>query len=100
MDAIDKSILTALVKNCRSSYNDLARANGISLNAIKKTLTKLNVGGLLTVVFYEGHQEGFEEKQYIYDQLCNLDEKAYHVVSVDMVNQTKKPPSITFITKK
>ncbi|MFX0080089.1 MAG: winged helix-turn-helix transcriptional regulator, partial [Candidatus Hermodarchaeota archaeon] len=47
MDSIDKAILYALGKNCRASYEDLARDHGISANAIKRRVTRLQKSGVI-----------------------------------------------------
>ncbi|MHA2314342.1 MAG: AsnC family transcriptional regulator [Candidatus Hermodarchaeia archaeon] len=47
MDSIDKGILYALRKNCRASYEDLARDHGISANAIKRRVVRLQKVGVI-----------------------------------------------------
>jgi DNA-binding Lrp family transcriptional regulator len=46
-DSIDKGILYALRKNCRASYEDLARDHGISANAIKRRVARLEKSGVI-----------------------------------------------------
>ncbi len=41
MDAIDKGILQDLNSNCRITYEELSRKHGISANAIRKRITRL-----------------------------------------------------------
>ncbi|MDF1538683.1 MAG: AsnC family transcriptional regulator [Candidatus Thorarchaeota archaeon] len=41
MDIIDKGILSDLTDNCRITYEELSRKHGISANAIRKRITRL-----------------------------------------------------------
>ncbi len=47
VDSIDKGILYALRKNCRASYEDLARDHEISANAIKRRVARLQKSGVI-----------------------------------------------------
>ena len=47
MDSIDKGILYALRRNCRASYEDLARDHGLSANAIKRRVALLEKSGVI-----------------------------------------------------
>ncbi|MDF1538574.1 MAG: winged helix-turn-helix transcriptional regulator [Candidatus Thorarchaeota archaeon] len=47
MDSIDKSILMALDRNCRISYEQLSRQLGISANAVRKRITNLLETGVI-----------------------------------------------------
>ena len=48
MDEIDKGILNDLVKNCRISYQELSRKYGISANAIRRRVLKLEEDGVIS----------------------------------------------------
>ena len=47
MDFIDKQILLALLANCRITYQELANEHGLSSNAIKKRIEKLENSGVI-----------------------------------------------------
>jgi DNA-binding Lrp family transcriptional regulator len=47
VDAIDRGILFALTNNCRASFENLARENDISANAIKRRVSKLKQLGVI-----------------------------------------------------
>lgn len=47
MDFIDKRILLSLLANCRVTYQELANEHGISSNAIKKRINKLESSGII-----------------------------------------------------
>ena len=63
-------------------------------------LAALRPGGILTVVMYDGHDEGREEKQRVMKWAEALDPKLYHAVYVNMLNQRNHPPEILWVTKK
>ncbi|MFX1263222.1 MAG: winged helix-turn-helix transcriptional regulator [Promethearchaeota archaeon] len=47
MDLIDKGILGDLLDNCRITYEELSRKHGISANAVKKRVQKLEESGVI-----------------------------------------------------
>ena len=63
-------------------------------------LRALRTGGILTVVMYDGHDEGREEKQRVMEWAEALDPKQYHAAYVSMLNQQNHPPEILWVTKK
>ena len=71
-----------------------------TLEGLGCALAALRPGGLLTVVMYDGHDEGRAEKQRVMEWAEALDPKRYHAVYVDMLNQKDHPPEILWITKK
>ena len=48
LDTIDRTILTRLCKNCRVSYESLARETGMSPNAVKNRVTNLIDSGVVS----------------------------------------------------
>ena len=63
-------------------------------------LRVIRPGGIVTVVLYDGHEEGYREKQSILIWAETLDPKKYHVAYVNMLNQKNHPPEIMWVTKK
>lgn len=47
MDALDKGILIDLLRNCRLTYEELSRNHGISANAIRKRVLRLEESGVI-----------------------------------------------------
>jgi Lrp/AsnC family leucine-responsive transcriptional regulator len=47
LDLIDKGILSDLLENCRITYEELSRKHGISSNAVKKRVQKLEESGVI-----------------------------------------------------
>ena len=71
-----------------------------TLEGLACALRVLRTGGILTVVMYDGHDEGREEKQRVMEWAEALDPKQYHAAYVDMLNQRNHPPEILWVTKK
>jgi len=47
LDLIDKGILSDLLENCRITYEEMSRKHGISANAVKKRVQKLEDSGVI-----------------------------------------------------
>ena len=71
-----------------------------TLEGLKAALKALRPGGILTVVLYDGHEEGRKEKESVLEWAGGLNPKEYHAVFADMINQKNNPPEILWITKK
>ena len=63
-------------------------------------LRTIRQGGIVTVVMYDGHDEGAEEKKRVLEWAETLDQSRYHVACVRLLNQKNHPPEILWITKK
>lgn len=63
-------------------------------------LSAVRHGGIVTVVMYDGHDEGAEEKEAVLQWAEGLDQRRYHVAYVSLLNQKNHPPEILWITKK
>ena len=71
-----------------------------TLEGLGVALRTIRPGGIVTVVMYDGHEEGAEEKKAILEWAENLDQSRYHVAYVSLLNQKKHPPEILWITRK
>lgn len=71
-----------------------------TITGLKAALRTIRKGGIVTVVLYDGHEEGREEKQQVLEWAGALDPKEYHVAYVSLLNQKNDPPEILWITKK
>jgi predicted methyltransferase len=74
--------------------------SGASLNAVKQALELIKTGGIVTVVLYDGHEAGRDEKCAILEMAGELPSRDYHVVYTNMLNQKKSPPEVLWITRK
>ncbi len=71
-----------------------------TIRGLEAALRTVKTGGIVTVVLYDGHDAGREEKKSVMDWAESLDSKRYHAVYVNMLNQKNDPPEILWITKK
>ena len=71
-----------------------------TLEGLACALRALRTGGILTVVMYDGHDEGRAEKQRVMEWAEALDPKQYHAAYVNMLNQRNHPPEILWVAKK
>ena len=73
---------------------------GTTLEGLEAALRTIRPGGIVTVVMYDGHDEGAEEKKAVLEWAEALDTKSFHVAYVSLLNQKNHPPEILWITKK
>ena len=71
-----------------------------TIAGLEEALKVICPGGIITVVLYDGHEEGRPEKQAVLEWAHALDPKRYHAAYVSFVNQANHPPEILWITKK
>ena len=71
-----------------------------TIEGLTLALDTIRSGGIVTVVLYDGHEEGVREKKNILEWVQTLDPAKYHVAYVSMTNQKNNPPEIVWITKK
>ncbi len=70
-----------------------------TIKAIEAALSILATKGLITMVVYQGHDDG-EEAQIVEDYLRNLPQKEFSVLRYQFVNQVHYPPYLIAIEKK
>lgn len=71
-----------------------------TLEGLKCALDTIRPGGIVTVVLYDGHEEGSAEKKQVLEWAESLDTKKYHAAYVSLLNQQNNPPEILWITRK
>lgn len=71
-----------------------------TIKAIESGLTLLKDTGLMIVVIYSGHENGFYEKEDIHKFIKELDQKTFNVVNMSFANQVNTPPEIVCIEKR
>ncbi len=70
-----------------------------SLLAIQKTIELLTDGGILTIMTYSGHEEGYKEYQEIDKYLSHFYDRSINVFNLSLKNTHKECPSL-FVIKK
>lgn len=71
-----------------------------TLEGLECALRTIRAGGIVTVVMYDGHEKGAEEKKAVLEWAEKLDQSRYHAAYVSLLNQKNSPPEILWITKK
>lgn len=71
-----------------------------SIIAIQLSLKLLRKNGIISIVLYSGHADGSLEKEKIIEYTKNLDNKKYHCVLSESINQKNSPPAWMLITKR
>lgn len=71
-----------------------------TLPAIEAALTLLKPFGVLWVVVYPGHEEGYEEACLLNDYFSSLVQQYYSVMKLELINQKNNPPYILAVEKK
>jgi predicted methyltransferase len=71
-----------------------------TLEALEAAVDWLRPGGVLTAVLYSGHEEGKEEAQSVIAWGKQLDQKMYHVLWYQFINQKNSPPTVLAIEKR
>jgi len=70
-----------------------------TMRAIKAALDKLTAGGLIIVVIYHGGDSGFEERDYLLNELPKLNSGASAVMMTEFLNLPNNPPILICIEK-
>ncbi len=69
-----------------------------TVSAIKKALNFLSKDGVLIIVLYPGHEEGFRESKAVEKYLCSLSGSEFNVVKYDFINK-KNPPFLIAVER-
>lgn len=67
--------------------------------ALTEVLSRLRVGGIISIVAYPGHEQGREENDILREYIMKLSNKQFTVVGIDMINHRKNPPILYLIEK-
>lgn len=109
-----------LIKDCHTNINkyvdkiDLAIFNlgylpkgdkklttaNTSLQAIKTCLEILSKNGICCISLYHGHNDGKIERDKILYFAKSLNNKRFHCLHIQAINQKNSPPEVLMITKK
>ncbi|MCX7843176.1 MAG: methyltransferase domain-containing protein [Clostridia bacterium] len=70
-----------------------------TIQAVQKSMDRLAMNGLITVVVYYGGDSGFEEKEQFLEYIATIDCRHYTVMKTDFINQVNCPPILVCIEK-
>ncbi len=102
-DSIPENSASAVVFNLGylpGGDHSITTISETTIKGLECALKTIKHGGIVTVVMYDGHDAGAEEKAAILDWAEKLDQSRYHVAYVSLLNQKNYPPEILWITKK
>lgn len=71
-----------------------------TLQGLETAVRMVKPGGIVTVVLYDGHEEGKKEKAAVLKWAEELDPGKYHAAYVSLINQKNAPPEILWVTRK
>ena len=83
-----------------SGNKEIVTCRETSLIALQKAIYLLADGGIITVMTYPGHEEGYNEHQAIEDYLKRLYEPDLTIFNLSLKNTKKLCPSLYVIIKK
>jgi hypothetical protein len=69
-----------------------------TVEAIKKALSILDIGGIVSIIVYTGHNGGMDESTHIFEHLKTIDMKHYQVLKYQFLNR-KNAPYVLLIEK-
>lgn len=70
-----------------------------TINSIDAILKKLSINGIVSVVCYPGHQEGYIESKELLEYLRGINQKDYDIIRYDFINQINNPPFALIIER-
>jgi len=70
-----------------------------TMTAVKAPLNRLTAGGLIVVVIYHGGDSGFEERDYLLNELPKLNSGTAAVMMTKFLNLPNNPPILVCIEK-
>ncbi|MCX7709600.1 MAG: methyltransferase domain-containing protein [Clostridia bacterium] len=70
-----------------------------TIEAVKKSMERIPVGGVVSIVVYYGGDSGFDEKEKVLEFVRTIDCKIYSVMQLEYVNQVNCPPILICIEK-
>lgn len=98
---IDKEIGAAIFNlgYLPGSDHSIVTKPNTTLEAIRKILNQLKIGGMIVLVVYHGHEGGKEERDEVIRFVSDLPQKYVHVLRYEFINQKNDPPFIIALEK-
>ncbi|MCG3089470.1 class I SAM-dependent methyltransferase [Sporosarcina cyprini] len=70
-----------------------------TIEAVRKLLGLLKVGGIITISVYDGHTGGQEERDALLAFVKKIHQADVHVIRYELLNQRKNPPFLIALEK-
>ncbi|AYC29901.1 tRNA (mnm(5)s(2)U34)-methyltransferase [Paenisporosarcina cavernae] len=82
-----------------SDHETITRAPS-TIQALKKSMQLLQKGGRITIVLYDGHDGGLEETNEVIKFCEQLNQREFHVLKYQFINQQNHPPFLLALEKR
>ncbi|WP_209123938.1 class I SAM-dependent methyltransferase [Alkalihalobacillus sp. BA299] len=79
---------------------DIVTTPTSTISAIEQLIEMLDVGGIIVLVIYHGHEQGKIEKDAVLSFVEQLAQEKAHVLKYEFINQRNNPPFIVAIEKR
>ncbi|MGI6453361.1 MAG: class I SAM-dependent methyltransferase [Syntrophomonadaceae bacterium] len=79
--------------------HDIKTRAADTVKAVDAAINLLIPGGIITIVFYPGHEGGQEEMEQVLNYLAGLSQRLLEINEIRFVNQVNKPPIAVLIKK-
>ena len=79
--------------------HSLATNGSTIIIAIQKTMQLLRIGGIITIVIYQGGDTGFEEREMVIEFCKGINQEQFTVQKTTFENQKNNPPIFICIEK-
>lgn len=80
--------------------HEITTKKDTTLQAVRSSLELLKPDGLVLIVLYPGHEDGWLEKGALERMTAGLEQKEYSVVQIRFANQINNPPELICIEKR
>lgn len=70
-----------------------------TIAALQKILGSLSIGGVISIIAYSGHQEGYLENKAVQERLRSLPSNIFTVGCWSMINHSNNPPILYIVEK-
>ncbi len=70
-----------------------------TITALQKILGLLSTGGVISIIAYSGHQEGYLESKAVEELLTSLPSNIFTVGCWSMINHSNNPPILYIVEK-
>lgn len=70
-----------------------------TLTSIGQALKLLSPGGLISIIFYSGHESGKIEKDALLEYCSGLDPLKFKTVKLSLLNRKNEPPGLLLLQK-
>lgn len=70
-----------------------------TIESLSQALSLLNMGGIITITMYPGHEEGNYEKLKLIPYCKKLSTKEFTVLHLELLNRQKQPPELIIVQK-